>query len=141
MAFLFSSLVSNFEGFSVVAVTLVTMMGVGVTEEAGLMVSLIRKLVVSAPASSLTFILVFIGCLSSIATDAGYLILIPLAAAAFLSVGRNPLAGLAAAFAGVSVSFAVDALIMPLYGMLTEVTNEAIALAGSPETLSITANL
>ena len=55
-----------------------------------------------APPSTLTFIIVLVGGLSSVATDAGYLILIPLGAAAFLSVGRHPLAGLAAAYAGVS---------------------------------------
>ena len=70
------------------------------------MAALIRKLVKVAPAATLTFIIVFVGGLSSVATDAGYLILIPLGAAAFLSVGRNPLAGLAAAYAGVSAGFA-----------------------------------
>ena len=64
--------------------------------------ALIRKLVtVVAAARRSTFIIVFVGGLSSVATDAGYLILIPLGAAAFLSVGRHPLAGLAAAYAGV----------------------------------------
>ena len=55
----------------------VAMMGVGVAEGAGLMGALIRKLVKMAPAGLLTFIIVFVGCLSSVATDAGYLILIP----------------------------------------------------------------
>ena len=75
------------------------------------------------------------------ATDAGYLILIPLGAAAFLSVGRNPLAGLAAAYAGVSAGFAVNALITPLDSLLTEVTNEAIALADPDQSIDLTANL
>jgi aminobenzoyl-glutamate transport protein len=77
----------------------------------------------------LTFIIVFVRCLSSVATDAGYLVLIPLGAAAFLGVGRHPLVGLAATYAGVSVSFAVNALITPLDALLTEITNEAIALS------------
>lgn len=141
LRFLFSSFVPNFAGFSVVSVIFVAMMGVGVAEGAGLMGALIRKLVAVAPAGALTFIIVFVGVLSSIATDAGYLILIPLGAAAFLSVGRHPLAGLAAAYAGVSVSFAVNALITPLDGLLTEVTNEAIQIAASGETIGITANL
>jgi aminobenzoyl-glutamate transport protein len=139
--FLFTSFVPNFAGFNVVAVTFVAMMGVGVAEGAGLMAALIRKLVGAAPAGLLTFIIVFVGVLSSVATDAGYLILIPLGAAAFLSVGRHPLVGLAAAYAGVSVSFAVNALITPLDSLLTEITNEAIALTGSTETITITSNL
>ncbi len=83
----------------------------------------------------------FVGGLSSVATDAGYLILIPLGAAAFLSVGRHPLAGLAAAYAGVSAAFAVNVLITPLDGLLTEVTNEAIALADPNKSIDLTANL
>jgi aminobenzoyl-glutamate transport protein len=139
--FIFSSFVNNFASFSVVAVVFVAMIGVGVAEEAGLMGALIRKLVKVAPEKLLTFIIVLVGGLSSVATDAGYLILIPLAAAAFLSVGRHPLAGLAAAYAGVSAGFAVNILITPLDGLLTEVTNEAIAIADPTESIDLTANL
>jgi aminobenzoyl-glutamate transport protein len=139
--FIFSSFVNNFASFSVVAVVFVAMIGVGVAEEAGLMAALIRKLVKVAPEKLLTFIIVFVGGLSSVATDAGYLILIPLAAAAFLSVGRHPLAGLAAAYAGVSAGFAVNVLLTPLDGLLTEVTNEAIAIADPNMSIDLTANL
>ena len=86
------------------------MLGVGVAEEAGLMGALIRKLVKAAPPWAISWIIVFIGVISSIASDAGYLILIPLAAAACLRVGRHPLAGLAAAYAGVSTAFGVNVL-------------------------------
>src|SRR4051812_38051080 len=103
--FIFTSFVNNFANFNVVSVIFVAMIGVGVAEEAGLMDSLIRKLVHTAPAGILTFIIVLVGGLSSVATDAGYLILIPLGAAAFLSVKRHPLAGVAAAYAGVSAAF------------------------------------
>jgi aminobenzoyl-glutamate transport protein len=95
--FIFTSFVPNFAGFTVVAVIFVAMMGVGVAEGAGLMAALIRKLVAVAPRNLLTFIIVFVGVLSSIATDAGYLILIPLGAAAFLSIGKHPIAGPASA--------------------------------------------
>lgn len=141
VGFLFSSFVDNFAGFSVVAVVFVAMIGVGVAEEAGLMAALIRKLVAVAPVGTLTFIIVLVGGLSSVATDAGYLILIPLAAAAFVSVGRHPLAGLAAAYAGVSAGFAVNVLLTPLDGLLTEVTNEAIHLADPSKSIDLTANL
>jgi aminobenzoyl-glutamate transport protein len=122
-----------------VAVTLVAMAGVGVAEQAGMMAALIRKLVKVAPPGALGFILIFVGVLTSVATDAGYLILIPLGAAAFLSVGRHPLAGLAAAFAGVSAIFCVNVLITPTDSMLTEITNQAISLSGG-EKINITAN-
>lgn len=141
ISFFFSSFVSNFAGFSVVAVVFIAMIGVGVAEAAGLMGALIRKLVGVAGGGSLTFIIVLVGGLSSVATDAGYLILIPLAAAAFYSVKRNPIAGLAIAYAGVSAGFAVNVLLTPLDGLLTEVTNEAIHLSDPTLSIDLTANL
>lgn len=135
----FSSFVDNFAGFSVVAVVLIAMGGVGVSEHAGLMAALIRKIVKVAPRWSLAFILIFVGVVSSVASDAGYLILIPLSAAAFLSVGRHPLAGMAAAFAGVGAIFGVNVLITPTDSMMTEITNEALGNIGAAP-LSVTAN-
>ena len=78
LRFIFTSFVNNFAGFSVVAVIFVAMVGVGVAEHAGLMAALIRKLVTVAPRRLIAFILIFVGVLSSVASDAGYLILIPL---------------------------------------------------------------
>jgi aminobenzoyl-glutamate transport protein len=123
--YLFTSFVSNFRNFSAVTIILVVMIGVGLAEAAGLIGALIRKLVGVSSKSSLTFIIVLLGIISSIASDAGYLVLIPLGAAAFLSVGRHPLAGIAAAFAGVAAGFGVNFLITPLDGVLTEITNDA----------------
>lgn len=137
--FFFSSFVDNFAGFGVVATVLIAMAGVGVAEHAGLMGALIRKVVKIAPPRWLAFILIFVGVLSSVATDAGYLILVPLAAAAFLSVGRHPLAGLAAAFAGVGAVFAANLLITPSDSMITEITNEVLTTAGMP-TIEVTQN-
>lgn len=138
--FIFSSFVGNFASFSVVAVIFVAMIGIGVAERAGLMGALIRRLVAIAPPGILTFSIVLVGGLSSVASDAGYLILVPLGGAAFLSVGRHPLAGIAAAYAGVSAAFSVNVLIAPLDAMLTEMTNEAIALETQGLSISITAN-
>jgi aminobenzoyl-glutamate transport protein len=135
--FLFTSFVSNFQGFGVVAVTFIAMMGAGVAEAAGMMSALIRKLVKVAPRKWITFIIVFVGVLTSVASDAGYLILIPLGAAAFLSLRRHPLAGMAAAYAGVSAVFAVNIIFTPIDSMLTEITNEAIGLIdGAPLTIA-----
>jgi hypothetical protein len=103
------------------------------------MAALIRKLVRSAPRALIGFFIILVGVLSSVASDAGYLILIPLAATAFLALGRHPLAGLAAAYAGVSAIFAVNVLITPIDSMLTEITNEAISLTDA-EPIDVTAN-
>ena len=127
--YLFTSFVDNFRNFAAVAIILVVMIGVGLAEAAGLIGALIRKLVAVSSSGTLTFIIVLLGMVSSVASDAGYLVLIPLGAVAFKSVGRNPLAGIAAAFAGVAAGFGVNFLITPLDGVLTEITNDASALA------------
>jgi aminobenzoyl-glutamate transport protein len=139
--FMYTGVVQNFMNFNAVGVIIIAMVGVGVAEEAGLVKSLIRKLVIIAPPKLLTYILVFVGILSSIAADAGYLVLIPLAAAAFLSVGRHPLAGLAAAFAAVASAFLVNILIVPVDGILTEITNDAARLVNPNASIDLAANL
>src|SRR4051812_49233022 len=137
--YLFTSFVSNFRNFAAVAIILVVMIGVGLAESAGLIAALIRKLVGVSSKSSLTFIIVLLGVLSSIASDAGFLVLIPLGGAAFKSVGRNPLAGIAAAFAGVAAGFGVNFLITPLDGVLTEITNDSAG--GGAQHIDLAANL
>ena len=116
------------------------MVGVGLAEQAGLMIALIKKIVQVTPRKAVTWILVTLGVVSSVASDAGYLVLIPLGAAAFLSLGRHPLAGLAAAFAGVAGVFGVNVLIVPIDGILTEITNDAIHLLNPAQSIALTAN-
>jgi aminobenzoyl-glutamate transport protein len=140
LRFMFEGVVQNFMNFNAVGVIIVAMLGVGVAEESGLIKALIHKLVNVAPRAAMTYILVFIGVLSSIAADAGYLVLIPLAAAAFLSLGRHPLAGLAASFAGVAAVFTANILIKPLDGILTGITNDAIHLINPSLSIDLTAN-
>lgn len=141
LRFMFTGVVPNFMGFNAVGVIIVAMVGVGVAEEAGLVKVLIRKLVIVAPHWALTYILTFVGIVSSIAADAGYLVLIPLAAAAFLSVGRHPLAGLGVGFASVAAAFLVNVMIVPTDGILTEITNDAIRLINPTLTIDLAANL
>jgi aminobenzoyl-glutamate transport protein len=136
--YLFTSFVSNFRNFSAMTIMLVVMIGVGLAEASGLIASLIRKLVRVSSRGTLTFIIVLLGVISSIASDAGYLVLIPLGAAAFKSVGRNPLAGIAAAFAGVAAGFGVNFLITPLDGVLTEITNDVSSVGSN---IDLAANL
>jgi aminobenzoyl-glutamate transport protein len=137
--FLFTSFVPNFQGFGALAVTLIAMMGAGAAEVAGLLAALIRTLVKVAPRPMIAYLIVLIGVLSSVASDAGYLILIPLGAAAFLAVGRHPIAGIAAGFGGVAAVFMANLIPTPTDAMLVEITNEAIALAGGTP-ISITAD-
>jgi aminobenzoyl-glutamate transport protein len=140
IAFMYEDLIKNFMNFTALGVIIVAMLGVGVAEYSGLVKAMIRKLVDVAPAKALTYILVFIGIVSSIAADAGYLVLIPLGAAAFLSVGRNPLTGLACSFAAVASVFGANILIKPLDGILQGITNDAIHLMNPNQSITLTAN-
>jgi aminobenzoyl-glutamate transport protein len=82
LRFLFTSFISNFMGFTAVGIILIVMIGVGVAEVSGLISSLIHRLVAVSSAGALTYIIVLLGIISSIASDAGYLVLIPLGSAA-----------------------------------------------------------
>jgi aminobenzoyl-glutamate transport protein len=139
--FMLTSPVANFLGFTGVGVILVAMIGVGLAEESGLIATLVRKLVAIAPRSIFTFMIVMVGVLSSIAADAGYLVLVPLAAAAFHSLGRHPLAGLAAGFSGVAAVFLVNVFVTPTDALLVEVTNDAIRAVNPDAQISVVGNL
>jgi aminobenzoyl-glutamate transport protein len=140
--FIYSSLIPSFMGFTALGLMIAALIGAGVAEESGLVKALIRKLVLISPAWALTYILAFVGIVSSIAADAGYLVLIPLGGIAFLSVRRHPLAGLALGFAAVASAFTVNMLIKPLDAVLVEFTNDAIRLSNHPEkTIGLASNL
>ena len=93
-------IVTNFTGFAPLGTVLVALLGVSVAEHSGLLSTAMRALVLNAPRRLVTFIVVLSGILSNTASELGYVVLIPLAAMIFHSLGRHPLAGLAAAFAG-----------------------------------------
>lgn len=139
--FIYSSLIPSFMGFTAVGLMIAAMIGAGVAEESGLVNALIRKLVILSPSWALMYILALVGILSSIAADAGYLVLIPLAGTAFLSIGRHPIAGLGLGFAAVAGAFTVNMMIKPLDAVLVEFTNDAIALVDPDQTIGLASNL
>lgn len=129
--YMFSSMVDNFIGFAPLGVVLATMLGIGLAERTGLISACLRGFVLSIPKFLITGGLVFAGIMSSLATDAGYVVLPPLGAVIFAALGRHPLAGLAAAFAGVSAGFSANLLITALDPMLGELTISAAATISS----------
>ncbi len=138
--FVFTSVVTNFINFGPVGIIMVAMIGVGLAERSGLIGAIIRKIVLVAPPRAMTAILVTLGVLSSIASDAGYLVLIPLGAVAFHSIGRHPLAGMSAAFAGVAAAFGANFLVKPIDGILAEMTNDAIHIVDPAQSITLTSN-
>ncbi len=119
------NIVNNFTSFAPLGVVLVSMLGVGVAEGTGLIDALIKKLILSTPKRLITIVVVFLGVLSNVASDAGYVVLVPLGAIIFKSFGRNPIAGIAAAFAGVSGGFSANLLIGTIDPLLSGLSQSA----------------
>ncbi len=122
------NLVTNFTGFVPLGTVLVALLGVGVAEKSGLLTTAVRALVLGAPKNLVTLIVVFAGVISNTASEMGYVVLIPLAMAIFHSLGRHPLAGMAAAFAGVSGGYSANLLIGTVDPLLAGITEEAAQL-------------
>ena len=115
----------TFTHFHPLGYVLVVMLGAGVAERSGLFAAGIRSAVRSAPKSLLTPVVALVAMLSNHAADAGYVVLIPLAAILFASAGRHPLAGIAAAFAGVSGGFSANIAPGQLDALLFGITEAA----------------
>lgn len=140
LRFMINSATSNFTGFHPLGTVLVAMLGVGVAEGTGLINASLKKLVLSTPKRLITAVVVFAGVMSNIASDAGYVVLVPLGAIVFLSFKRHPLAGMAAAFAGVSGGFSANLLLGTLDPLLTGITNEALTAGGISLSILPTSN-
>lgn len=125
---IFTGVVSNFTGFAPLGVVLVSMLGIGVAERSGLLSAAVRALVLSASPRIVTVAIVFAGVISNTASEVGYVVLIPLAGAVYYSLGRHPLAGMAAAFAGVSGGYSANLLIGTIDPLLAGITEEAAQL-------------
>ncbi len=118
------NMVTNFTRFLPLGVVLVAMLGVGVAEGSGFMGAALRGIVLSAPARLITIVTVFAGVLSNAASEAGYVVVVPLGAVIFLAFGRHPMAGLAAAFAGVSGGYSANFVLGTIDPLLAGISEE-----------------
>ncbi|NNF51601.1 MAG: AbgT family transporter [Gammaproteobacteria bacterium] len=134
------NLVRNFVEFAPLGTVLVALLGVGVAERSGWLTALIRGMVLNAPPGLVTVIIVFSGVLSNTASEMGYVVLVPLAAVVFYSLGRHPLAGLATAFAGVSGGYSANLFIGTVDPLLSGITTEAARLIDPSYEVDASAN-
>jgi aminobenzoyl-glutamate transport protein len=132
--------VTVFTGFPPLGVVLVMLLGIGVAEASGLFGAVLRALVAAVPARWMTAAMVFAGVNASLAADAGFLVLLPLAAAVFVGAGRHPLAGLALAYGAISGGFSANLLITGLDPLLAGLTTSAARLVDPDYTVDPTAN-
>src|SRR5690606_32008365 len=132
--------VTNFTGFAPLGVVLVALIGIGVAEHSGLIGAALRLLVLSAPRALLTPVLVFAGVMSNMASEIGYVLLVPLGALIFLSARRHPIVGMAAVFAGVSGGYSANLLIGTIDPLLAGLSQEAARIIDPDYTVSPLAN-
>ena len=135
-----SHMVENFIKFPPLGIVLTGMLGIGMAERSGFLPALLKRSILITPQSLLTPATIFLGIMSSMALDAGYVVLPPLAATLYIVAGRSPLTGIAAAFAGVSAGFSANLLITPLDPLLAGFTQSAAAIISPDYQVAVTAN-
>ncbi len=138
--YMLTNAVKNFTSYAPLGMVLVSMLGIGVAEQSGLIHSLLKATVKITPRRLITPMLVFLGVMSNIATDAGYVILIPLGAMIFKAYGRHPMAGFAAAFAGVSGGFSANLLVGTLDALLAGITQTAVTIVDPDYQVAVAGN-
>lgn len=134
------SLVTNFTSFAPLGTVLVSLIGIGVAEHSGLIGAALRKLVLASPRFLLTPVMVFAGVMSNMASEIGYVLLVPLAGMVFLAAGRHPILGMAAAFAGVSGGYSANLLLGTIDPLLAGLSQEAARIVDPDYTVNPAAN-
>ena len=122
---IYTNIIANFLKFPPLGYVLVVMIGIGVAEGSGLFTVMIRSMVLSSPPKFITAAIVTAGLISHLASEAGYVVLIPLGAMIFHALGRHPMAGLAAAFCGVSGGFGANFFIGSIDPILAGISESA----------------
>jgi aminobenzoyl-glutamate transport protein len=134
------SMVKSFVEFPPLGVVLVGMLGIGLAERTGFIGALLKAVLLAVPARWLAPTLVFVGVMSSMGLDAGYVVLPPVAAALYAAVGRSPLAGLAAVFAGVAGGFSANLFLTSLDPLVAGLSTESARLIDPDYAVAATAN-
>lgn len=128
LQFILTSMLDNFTGFAPLGLVLVMMLGIGLAEKVGLLDYAVRKTILKSPPFLLTYTVVFVGILGNLASDAAVVLIPPLAALVFYKVGRHPLAGLAAGFAGAGAGFTANLFVAGTDALLAGISTEAAAI-------------
>lgn len=131
----------EFVGFHPLGVVLVALLGVGVAERSGFINALLKSLLNVAPKSLLTPLLILVAVVSHTAADAGYVLVIPIGGVMFYAAGRHPLAGIAAAFAGVSGGFSANFIPSGIDPLLSGLTQEGVRLLDPERAVNPLCNL
>ncbi len=135
-----TSMVTNFTGFAPLGTVLVALLGIGIAEGSGFISAVLRVTVLSTPKKLLTMAVVFTGVISNTASEVGYVVLVPLSGMLFLAVGRHPIAGIAAAFAGVSGGYSANIFLGTIDPLLSGLSQEAAQIIDKSYIVSAACN-
>lgn len=139
--YMLNNAVSNFINFPIIGPTIVVVFGICLSQESGYMETLIRCSVGKAPAKLITPLIIFIGLMTSVADNLGFLVLVPLAAMIYKAQGRHPIAGIAMSFAGVSAGILSHVILANTDVVLTGLTQAGVATLDPGYTVSQVANM
>ncbi|MBP2004771.1 AbgT family transporter [Halobacillus andaensis] len=126
LEYILTSMLDNFTGFAPLGLVLAMMLGIGLADKVGLLETAIKSTILKAPKSLVTYAVIFVGIMGNIASDAAFVIVPPLAAMVFYTIGRHPLAGLAAGFAGVGSGFTANFMITGTDALLAGISTEVM---------------
>ncbi|KGP74115.1 AbgT family transporter [Pontibacillus yanchengensis] len=126
LKYILTSMLTNFTGFKPLGLVLAMMLGIGLADKVGLLETAIKSTILKAPTALTTYAVIFVGILGNLASDAAFVIVPPLAAMVFYTIGRHPLAGLAAGFAGVGSGFTANIIIAGTDALLSGISTEVM---------------
>ncbi len=125
IVWILQNIVSNFVKFPPLGMVLVMMIGLGLAEETGLLRTVLRKVIVGSPRKLISFVIVFAGIMGNIAGSATFVVIPPLGGMIFQALGRNPMLGISAGFAGVAAGLSANLLVTPTDILLSGITETA----------------
>ena len=140
LQYILTSMLDNFVNFPPLGLVLGIMLGIGLAQQVGVLETAMKRTILSAPASVVTFAIIVTGICGNIASDAAFIIVPPLAALVFLSLDRHPLAGMAAGFAAVGAGFTANVFIAGTDALLSGIATEAAAIVNDEVVVSPVSN-
>ena len=139
--YLVSHMLPNFINFAPLGTLILGLMGVGVAYKSGFLNAFFKMIVKDKPRKLFTFLVVFLGVVSSMFFEVGYVILIPVAAILFMNLGRHPSSGICAAFAGISFGYGANIVVNGLDNTLITYTQNATRILDQNYTVSLSGNI
>lgn len=136
LQYMLTSMIENFVGFTPLGIVLTMMLGIGLANKVGVIETFIKSTILKAPKSLITYAVIFIGIIGNLAADAAFIIIPPLAAMVFYNVGRHPIAGLAAGFAGVGSGFTANVIVANTDAVLSGISAEVMSTLNTTVTVT-----